>query len=390
MNIVSHVIVPDSGKELLRRELASAFAEMGCTVSRVPAQALQDNTSPWHVSHLGDKGPFLLFSVNFQGLEPLRQTLEQVTKGGGRIAVWCVDNPWNLLAGVRDPRWRELALFVTDSSFIAPLQAHGAVFVRHLPLASCPECFAPDATRDAAFPPPADLAPFVFVGRSAFPGKERFFAGQHLPEALSLRAEAMLAQGLRPDLRWWEQELQRDAAGFWPGKAARLPALGAENANLAWRSLCLKEAALAGSHLAAQGAPGLDLFGDEGWSAALPAGARLAGPVDYYARLPGLYAKARYSLCLTSLQLPEGLNQRHFDVWTAGGVCLSDATPGLRLFPEELTRPVCFQRPDSLEDLAERLEKQHSRQTLIADWQKLLHEKHRYTHRAQTVLDCLA
>ena len=354
---LNHVVLPDSGAELLRQELALGFAETGCRVSRVRPQALHDRNSPEFLLHLADSSPFVLFSVNFQGLNPLKQTLEMLTQCGGRAAVWCVDNPWNLLAGVRDPRWKTLPIFVTDHSFIAPLKEHGAVSVHHLPLAASPALFAPNAAREAAFPTPDDLAPFVFVGRSAFPGKDVFFAGQAVPDDLRQRAEEMLPRGLRPDLPWWERELGRPPAAFWPGKAARSPALGAENANLAWRRMCLKAAARAGLDKRADtGYPGLDIFGDGGWREELPEGARLRPPVDYYSRLPGIYAKAKYSLCLTSLQLPAGLNQRHFDVWTAGGICLSDATPGLELFPEELARPIVFRAPVEIGQVAERLE----------------------------------
>lgn len=391
MNVPAHVVLPDSGAELLRQELALGFAQAGCRVSRVAPGALHDGQNPQSLARLADAGPFLLFSVNFQGLNPLRQTLELLERCGGRAAVWCVDNPWNLLAGARDPRWKGLPLFVTDESFVEPLKAHGAAFVRHLPLAASFESFGPNAAREKAFPPPEDLAPFVFVGRSAFPGKDAFFAGQETPEDLRQRAESMLPQGQRPDLAWWERQLGCAPGAFWPGKAARPPALGAENANLAWRGLCLEAAARAGLDKRGRGEyPGLDVFGDEGWRENLPEGARLRPPVDYYARLPGIYARAEYSLCLTSLQLPAGLNQRHFDVWAAGGVCLSDATPGLRLFPEELTRPIRFRKPGDIGPLAKRLEASGKKAALAADWRRHLREWHTYAHRAQSVLDALA
>ena len=410
-----HVVLPDSGAELLRQELAHGFAQAGCRVSRVHPASLHDSRSPHSLVGLADSGPFLLFSVNFQGLNPLRQTLELLEQSGSRAAVWCVDNPWNLLAGVRDPRWKSLPCFVTDASFIAPLQEHGASMALHLPLAASPELFCPNPAPPSTLPAPDDLAPFVFVGRSAFPGKDAFFAGQAVPEGLRRQAEDMLPQGLRPDLSWWEQELGCSPASFWPGKAARRPALGAENANLVWRSLCLRAAAAAGLNMhsgqSGRGGraawsvpagkagldnspggeyPGLDIFGDQGWQSALPASARLRPPVDYYVRLPGIYSAARFSLCLTSLQLPKGLTQRHFDVWMAGGLCLSDATPGLNLFPEELVRPIVFRKPDDIGTVAEKLEKSYSRQVLAADWQSCLRERHTYAHRAMAVLEAVS
>lgn len=389
-----HVILPDSGAELLRQELALAFAQAGLRVTRVDPRHLHDARHPMRLAELLDGAPALLFSVNFQGLHPLKPVLETLERGNGQAAVWCVDNPWNILAGVRDPRWKGLPLFVTDASFLGPLKAHGAEKARHLPLAASFELFAPHAGRDAAYPPPEDMAPFVFVGRSAFPGKEQFFAGQDVPESLRQDALRLLARGERPDLAWWEKSLDLSGAVFWPGKKARRPAWGAEETNLAWRAQCLAAVAKAGAAREGRvearepgGGIGLDIFGDEGWLPLLPPHARLRAPVDYYARLPGIYAKARYSLCLTSMQLPQGLNQRHFDVWAAGGVVLSDSTPGLALFPEEITRPIMFRSAQEIPRTAEALEKSPGRKALTAAWRACLREKHTYGHRVRAILE---
>ena len=378
--LAQHVIIPGTGTELLRRELCRAFAAVGCRVSEVSPEALHDPARPecpGRLAELLDGAPALLFSVNFQGLHPLKPTLELLRQAGGAAAVWCVDNPWNLLAGMRDPRWKVLPLFVTDAAFIAPLREHGATQVFHLPLAASPELFAPDPVRDVRFPAPEGLAPFVFVGRSAFPDKERFFADQNVPIERMDEVEALLRAGKRPDLLWWERALGCAPGVFWPGKKARQSAYGAESANLFWRSLCLQSAATVG----------LDVFGDDGWRAFLPGGARLRPPVDYYARLPGIYAKARFTLCLTSLQLPHGLNQRHFDIWMAGGLCLSDATPGLNLFPRDLTRPITFAQVENITAVAHQADAR--RAALIADWQSHLIAHHTYAHRVLTVLETI-
>jgi hypothetical protein len=401
------VLLPGTGRELLRRELLLAFARIGLPAEEVHPDRLHETDGPESLeARLGD-GPALLFSVNFQGLGTLRRCLDLAAGNGSVIAVWFADNPWNILAGVRDRAWKSLPLFVTDASFIGPLTAAGASCVHHLPLAACPELFAPESGRDRAFPPPADLAPFVFVGRSAFPGRDAFFAGPTLPADLEKEARALLRSGgpVRPDLLWWQNALGLSPASFWPGRKARLPALGAERANLFHRARCLAAAAEVGSAFtasppgaAAEGVkpasyaeprPGLDLFGDEGWRTVLPPGARLRPPVDYYARLPGIYAAASFNLCLTGLQLPRGLNQRHFDVWTAGGLLLTDATPGLELFPEELARAVTFRTTRDLASLAAKLESGAVRDGLIADWQRCILREHCYVHRARTILETL-
>lgn len=384
------IILPGTGKELLRKELAQAFANAGCTVQHLAPEKLDAGA----LEELLADGSAAFVSVNFQGLENLpavrdafmRVYGKEKGRAGGRIAIWCVDNPWNLLAGQRDPAWRECSLFVTDESFVAPLKAHGAQRVFHLPLAASFAHFAPDKERDSAYPPPDNLAPFVFVGRSAFPGKERFFAGIRLPDDLLRTARTMLKAGERPDLGWWEERLLSGNEAFWPGAKARQCAFGAEEANLIWRAFCLQQAAKAGRGTEK---PGLDVFGDEGWKGIVPTGGRLHPPVDYYARLPGIYRESRYSLALTSLQLPKGLNQRHFDVWAAGGVCLSDDTPGLALFPEELTAPIRFKTSQNIAATAEKLEKNHNRNQLVADWQNLLREKHSYADRVDAILQAL-
>lgn len=374
-----HIILPDSGEDILRLELEQAFRSLGCPVTRVRPDHLHDPEQPHYLPALLRRyAPALLLSVNFQGLNPLKWVLQETQKSGSDVAVWCVDNPWNLLSGVRDPRWKDLLLFVTDKSFIPDLQRHGAARARHLPLAGWPGGFAPNPAREEKYPPPTDLAPVVFVGRSAFPGKEAFFAGQSVPGHAAARAETMLRSGLRPDLSWWAEELGLAGKTFWPGKLLRQASLGAEESSLAWRSLCL--ASVAGDFR-------LDVLGDRGWQGLLPHGARLLPPVDYYARLPGIYQKARYSLALTSLQLPHGLNQRHFDVWLAGGFCLTDKTPGLDLFPPELVRPVAFSSAKELPALIKTLEKSTGlRRELQAAWTEHILNQHTYRHRAEYIL----
>lgn len=401
MRSISHVIIPDSGNALLREECALAFAALGLRVSRPAPQALLEEGSPHSLPALLRGEPALLFSINFSGLNPMKPILQCLAQHHSKAAVWCVDNPWNLLSGVRDPLWKTLPLFVTDSFFVPALQEAGATDVAHLPLAACLELFGPQAPQRAACPAPAGLAPVLFVGRSQFPGKDDFFKGFQPPPELLAEAVRMLEhaeqpeKNERPHLGWWQRALAPHGKGqppYWPGKNARMPALGAEETNLAWRSACLAAAASAfTTHNAAPSAasttPGLDIIGDAGWHACLPQGARLSPPVDYYTRLPGLYAAARATLALTSLQLPHGLNQRHFDVWAAGGLVVTDATPGLDLFPPELTRPVTFRTAAELPGLLRTLEAAPALcRSLTQHWGELIASQHTYTHRMEQVV----
>jgi len=352
---------------LLEPELARALAACGRSVTALPAT----DTRPALLEALAGETPALLLCVNGAGLDPDGLTAALLAAAHVPLAVWFVDNPFHVLGRFRAPFWKKAHLFVTDAWFLPRLRDLGAASVHHLPLAASSHFFA-------ARPDPAVAGQALFVGRSAFPERDAFFAGCQPPPALTAEARAMLARGERPDFGWWTA--RRASGPLWPGPAARAAGCGAEAAGLAWRSACLTAAAAA--------LP-LNLYGDAGWRERVPA-ARLHAPVDYYGTLPGLYAGAAVTLNLTSLLLPRGLTQRHFDVWAAGGVLLSDATPGLDLFPAALTRPMTFRHPDELAGRLQDLAGDATlRAELTAGWRTLVAEGHTYERRLARLLDAV-
>ena len=328
--------------------------------------------------------PSLFFSINFRGLDKRGEAFALWEAKGIPVAVWCVDNPWNLLSGLRDSFWQKTHLFVTDASFIPGLKAHGARSVHHLPLGASLERFSPStpAGEDSSFSALPPMQPIVFVGRSAFPDKERFFVGQNLPSASLEEAETVLDSGGRPDFFWWLRclGLEQRAAPLWPGSAVRRASLGAEESNVAWKRRCL-HAALS---------VGLTIYGDTGWQTQFSGCAtqpEFRAPVDYYGALPHIYRQAEFSLAITSMLLPHGVNQRHFDVWAAGGFCLMDASPGLELFPKELTDPVTFKTPEDIPLLARDFRNAPAwKHDLAQRWQAHIRNEHSYARRMQTLL----
>ena len=103
--------------------------------------------------------------------------------------------------------------------------------------------------------------------------------------------------------------------------------------------------------------------------------------------LPDLYASAAV-LNVTSLLLPRSLSQRHFDVWAAGGVLFSDATPGLDIFPTSLTEPIRLRGP---EDFWPRWDEACSRPAQMAElrraWREHLRSAHDYEHRVRRICE---
>jgi len=368
--------LPGGEGELLRIELREALEALGWQV-RLTGDAGLDDYRAWLA---GGECPELFLSVNFSGLDHLGEACHLLQAAGARLGVWCVDAPLHLISGLKSRFWTNVALFVTDAWAVEPLRRLGAAQVSHLPLAAR----ARDLDRPVRPPAPAwaDLAErLVFAGRSSFPGKDGFFAGCALPEPLWAEAQAMLDQGQRPDFGWWLKRL--GITTLWPGTEVRRAGFCAEETGRAWRTLCLAQA---------QADLGrLTVFGDAGWRELLPDSTDLRGVVDYYTALPDIAASAGCCLNLTNPLLPRGLTQRHFDTWAWGGLLLSDATPGLGLFPAELTREITFQTP---RDLAPRFRALTSSPALAADlktaWRAELARAHTYGHRVAALLERLA
>lgn len=365
------VWLPGDADDLLRPELAEAFATLGWRAEVTPPDDLSGRLARGEC-------PELCLCVNFRGIDALGETAHLLRAAGALVAAWCVDNPLHLLPRLRARFWTDLPLFVTDDWFLPPLRDLGATRVFHLPLAARARDVA-DATPTHT-PAFADLAGrLVFAGRSAFPDKDGFFAGCAVPDAARVEAARLMAGGGRADFGWWLARL--GVARLWPGGDVRRAGFCAEETGKAWRAACLTRA-----HADLGGA--LTVFGDAGWRELLPPDADLRPPVDYHAVLPGVCAAAGACLNCTSPLLPHGLTQRHFDVWAWNGLLVTDATPGLDIFPRELTRPVTFTRPQDIAPLARGLLRDGAAD-LKRQWRAEIARAHTYAHRARAILEAV-
>lgn len=368
------VILPGDEKHLLHRELAGAFAAAGFAVRQT------DGDDPAALrALLRRERPALCFSVNLRGLDANGETFELLRACGVPTALWFADNPWHILSALRLPWWKDARLHVTDASFIEPLRRAGARSVRHLPLAFCP-----DMARAAPKKTVWTDGSLAFVGRAAFPARQRFFAAARTAATDMEAALALLEAGGEPDFHWWTQRLN---ASLWPGHGVRGAGLGAEICAALQRARWLRAAL-------EHDPRGLRVFGDrENWEALLPGAPNLIwrDAVDYYGALPSIYAAAPYTLNVSSLLLPAGLTQRHFDVWAAGGFLLSNPTPGLSIFPEELVREMRVDSPAALPAALTRLERDSSLRLHVGlAWRQHVLNAHGYAQRVAAVAEGLA
>jgi hypothetical protein len=268
---------------------------------------------------------------------------------------------------------------------VEPLRRAGAGQALHLPLAASPQLVRQAGTASASTGLGGALRDVVFAGRVDFPGKDAFFEGLEIPPELAAKAEQVCLDGGRADFNWWLEELGLGQAALWPGKKARLPGLGAAQSNKIWRGQFLE--AMAGQYPVTGG---VTLFGGNAWLSCLNSsspGLNLRPPFDYYAHAHNIYGQAKFSLNLNSLLLGAGLTQRIFDIWLSGGFCLTDNSPGLAIFPPELTEPVTFNIPEELTELVV-LFKAHPKRKreLTGAWHEHILQNHTYKKRLDKIL----
>lgn len=344
---------------------------------------------------LQEQRPALVLSVNGQGLDAEGDLFHLLRACQVPVALWFVDNPWHILSRFRLPWWREAQLFCTDAAFMQPLRAVGAAHVAHIPLAVAPHMWeaTPYSSPTAAEIPHGMLEKILFVGSLAFPQRQAFFGAASVPSPMLQEAFNLLeVEGNPlPHALWWAERLQAGQP-LWPGHAARVVGLGAEESTLRKRLLWLTAAATYGlSHYGHRPGEEAALQNAAGYTPEL--GQVLHNsrpPVDYYTTLPRLYATASYTLNVTSLLLPYGLTQRHFDVWAAGGFLLTDDTQGLDIFPAELTAETRVSHPHALTKRIHALEGQNQRRhDIINAWQQHLRQHHTYGHRVASMCNAM-
>lgn len=368
------VWLPAKPSSLLIPELQAGLEACGRDVRLIAPEALSRELPRL----LAESRPELLLSVNFSGLDALGEAFHLLREAGAEVAVWCVDNPFHLLSGIRSGWWRQAILLVTDDSFLPLLREHGARRLLHMPLAAWPEHFAA-GTGETGGPDQGVAGRLVFVGRSQFPTKRGFFAGLDLPHAAWCEALDKLDLGERPDFVWWRERL--GIKRLWPESDVRRAGLGADECARELRSRCLRTAA--------RDMP-LTVFGDALWREAAPEVTDLRPEVDYYGPLRHIYAQAEACLNVTSLLLPAGLTQRHFDVWAAGGALITDSSPGLGLFPDELCQEITFRWPEEIGGIFKRLARDKAlRADLIRAWREHILAEHTYRRRLERLLNWL-
>jgi len=350
----------------IQREVARAFGKLGWKIVLLPVEP-QEGYIERLLTAIVTRSPDLLFTVNHIGFDAggvVTAILDQVELPA---ASWFVDSPAYILLGAPGAVSPMIMTPVWERRELATLQAAGFDRPFHLPLATDPElmAFGTDSaiTEDVGFVGDS-------METSSRKWRIRLPPHKNLDLMLNDRVEAVLINRqnspLHPDLppHWSEVDRLNFASAV------------ALEATRRYRRRALSKL----SH------EKLSVWGDEGWDAALPDGAKRFDRVDYYLETPGVYRRTAVNLNFTSLQMPTAVNQRLFDAPAAGGFLLTDNQDDAR----ELFAPDEIAVFDDLEELPARVKwflgREEARRSIQKKARARILAEHTYTHRVNRLL----
>ncbi len=361
-----YIYLSGGKNDLLHKELCQAIHDMGAVPVEIGGKTLQEI-----LELIDTKPPQLYLAINAQSLNGNGILYEQLKQKNIPLALWFVDNVWNILSGFSQSWWKECSLFLTDFSFARELQKEGAKRVFPLPLAS--------HAIPANYQNIPEI-PLLFVGNSSFANKNAYFSGCKLEHDFEQNLYRTIKKNLferksLPDFHTIHGQVLPNEP-LWQNKQSRTIGYATTKADLYLRKLWLENLS-----------PLIQIMGDNAWQDILSTPHTFYKPVDYYSTLPTYYKSSLFTLNLTSLLMPANLSQRHFDVWKHQGFLLSSPSKGMEIFPQDMQAMITVTNP---QDCLNRLELLLTKPALKTEIQQAMQneiaQKHKYTHRLQFML----
>lgn len=129
------------------------------------------------------------------------------------------------------------------------------------------------------------------------------------------------------------------------------------------------------------------IYGDEGWKKMIDNSFQLRGTVNYYETLPVIYNSTEINFNTTSLQMPEAVNQRVFDVPACGGFLLTDHQKAIEELFELGREVITYTALEEIPELVRFYLKHPSERERIAmaARERILKE-HTYRHRVNEII----
>ncbi len=378
--------------DLMHKEVQEALEENYYTCLKCPPYTISEQTrnilqinedSYYDVKEIiQNEKPSFFLSINGRYLDANGRIFSLLEHLKIPLALWIVDNVWNILSAFKSDWWKECYLFVTDSSFISQLKENGAKHVYYLPLAGYKNIKVSEKLTDNI-----ENLELLFVGHSAFTGKASFFnATSKNQDFLEKKKCEVLDSYLNKNAKScvnfhtiYSELAKNENIKLWGSHDFRNISYYACELDIFHKTYWL-------NRLSEQ----LTIIGDKGWNTLLNK-ANILTPVDYYTTLPSYYNKARFTLNIPSMLMPSALTQRHFDVWLAGGFLFSAPTAGLKIFSTELQESISVSTPDELIMKMKVLSLNPNYYNKLKKYtQNEIFSSHLYKHRIEAIIDRLS
>ena len=132
------------------------------------------------------------------------------------------------------------------------------------------------------------------------------------------------------------------------------------------------------------------VYGDDGWRSLLGNSFTVKSRVDYYNELPLVYNASEVNFNTTSLQMPEAVNQRVFDVPACGGFLLTDYQEALEELFDIKNEMVVYSSIEEIPDIMRfyLANPELRKKKALAAMKRVLKE-HTYLNRIKFIIDTM-
>jgi spore maturation protein CgeB len=350
-----------------------AAAEMGWAVEKAPV-VMEGKLPRGHLDQLLRMilafRPDFVLSVNLSGMDEQGLLAEILADWELPHVTWFVDNPRTILMNRRCYGSPYAMALTWEQAYTPYLQEAGFAAVHHLPLAADSALFAGNVCVEGCEAP-------AFLGNSMVDFAERewewlvqypplseavhdsFDRGIVTAEAFGEGLHTLLPPELLASLN---PDQQRHAELYFFIEATRR------------KRFALMEALLP---------LGLRVHGDAGWSRltaeALPG-------IPYEQAAGAFYRSRSINVNSTSVQMPNAVNQRVFDVPAAGGFLLTDTQPDLEQLFDASNELATYSDPAECAELVQRYLRDAAERLRIARAaQRRVLAEHTYKNRLRTI-----
>ncbi|XPV75999.1 MAG: CgeB family protein [Desulfovibrio sp.] len=379
-----------TAKYFVMGELTAAFDRQN-----VPYRLLDFNTREMDLDDfvqtiteaLNSFQPHCVLTVNHLGVDHEGVLLSLLDKFHIPLVSWFVDNPHLILSAYSDLPTDNTILFTWDNDTLVDLKSSGYSDVFHLPLGADPTRFSPTAVKTA----PKDwYSPVSFVGNSMVKKTTIRMNVAAPPQPLAEKAAEIA-------LNFGESHIRNVFDFIHQAYPELVPHLSAFDNNarkaafetfITWYSTLLYRTQCVQETLSFQPL----IVGDDGWKQLLPPeGWTYHSELNYYEDLPTFYQCSTINFNCTSKQMKGAVNQRVFDVPTAGGFLLTDERAQIDTLFELDKEIIIYRSKEEIPSLIDTfLHDDALRQKIIRAARTRVLNEHTYDHRIGSMLNALA